>query len=128
MDDFSINCILKGQKGTTVQQRVLPIEVPPSKTVGYLRELIKERKKVYFNNVDTDALNLWGVSIPLDDNADVALKELVFEENGEKGIRRLLPAKRLSSYFSDQPKEDHIHVVIEPPSGEWQKSLRSFVV
>ena len=52
---------------------------------------------------------------PLDNNADNTLKQLVLRDNEAKGIQKLHPAKRLSSYFSDEP-EEHVHVIVQPPS------------
>src|SRR4051812_24936501 len=115
MADIELNCFFHG--ATPAADRVFPVVIARSRTVGTLKELIKQMKHPEFADLAADNLTLWGVSIPLDNNADNALKQLVLKDNEVKGIQKLLPAKRLSSYFSEEPAEEHVHVIIQPPSG-----------
>ena len=116
MADIELNCLVHG--ATPATDRVFPVVIARSRTVGTLKELIKQRKHPEFVDFAADKLTLWDVSIPLDDNADNALKQLVLRDNEAKGVQKLLPAKRFSSYFSDEPAEGHVHVIVQPPSGE----------
>ena len=105
-----LNCFVYGD--TPAVERIFPIVIARSRTVGTLKNLIKERKHPEFAHIAADRLILWNVSIPLDKNADNALKQLVLRDQ-----KKLFPTKRLSSYFPDEPAKEHIHVVIQPPSG-----------
>jgi hypothetical protein len=108
MADIELNCLVHG--ATPATDRVFPVVIARSRTVGTLKDLIKQKKHPEFVDLAADKLNLWGVSIPLDNNADNTLKQLVLRDDEAKGIQKLLPAKRLSSYFSDEPAEEHVHV------------------
>ena len=115
MPEIELNCFVHG--ATPAADRIFPVVIARSRTVGTLKELIKQRKHPEFADLAADNLTLWGVSIPLDNNADNALKQLVLRDNEAKGIQKLLPAKRLSSYFSEELAEEHVHVIVQPPSG-----------
>ena len=94
--------------------RIFPIEIAESKTVGALRKAIKDEKRPAFDYVPADALLLWKVSIPVNRSLDENLSKLDFVDEGS-----LLPVKRLSGVFSDQPEEEHLHIVVRaPPPGE----------
>jgi hypothetical protein len=85
-----------------------------SKTVGTLRKAIKDEKEHAFQHVDADALLLWKVSIPVNRSLTENLGKLNFVDEGS-----LLPVNRLSKVFSDQPEEEHLHIVMQsPPAGE----------
>ena len=43
--------------------QVFPLDIAGSKTVGDLKEAIKEKKKVAFEHVDADTLKLWKVGV-----------------------------------------------------------------
>ena len=81
-----------------------------------LKKAIKEEKPNNFHSIDADQLILWKVSLPLDSSIDKVLKQLVLEDNVTKGIQKLLPVKKLSSYFTNEPAEEHLHIIVEPPS------------
>lgn len=114
-----LNCLVHGE--TPPVDRVFTVEVAKSKTVAILRDVIREKKPNNFRSVDADQLSLWKVSFPLDCCVDKVLKQLVLEDSVTKGIQKLLPAKKLSSYFSDEPAEEHLHVIVESPLGELKK-------
>ena len=53
-------------------------------------------------------LNLWQVSLPVDDDFDKQLENLVHEG--------FLPSvKKLGPLFSDEMMEENIHIVVKPP-------------
>jgi hypothetical protein len=93
---------------------IFPIEIAESKTVGALRKAIKDEKRHAFKHVDADTLVLWKVSIPVNRSLTENLGKLNFVDEGS-----LLPVNRLSKVFSDQPEEEHLHIVVRsPPAGE----------
>jgi hypothetical protein len=42
--------------------RIFPVEITNNKTVGALKEVIKDKKKHSFQDADPDSLDLWKVS------------------------------------------------------------------
>jgi hypothetical protein len=93
---------------------VFPVEIADNKSVGTLKDMIKEKNAHTFGNVDAHNLVLWKVSIPTDglDAQDPGIVGLDEHE-------ALLPTSRLSKEFSHELKEGHIHIVVRaPPMGE----------
>jgi hypothetical protein len=109
-----LNCLIHGENPAV--DRVFTVEVVKSKTVAILKDMIKEKQQPESNHICATQLSLWKVSLPLDSSVDKVLKQLVLEDNITKGIQKLLPAKKLSSYFTDEPADEHLHIIIEPPS------------
>jgi hypothetical protein len=115
---LDLNCLVLGHDAS----HIFPIEIAESKTVGTLRKAIKDEKRPAFDHVPADTLLLWKVSIPVNRNLTENLSKLDFVDEGS-----LLPVKRLSGVFSDQPEDEHLHIVVRvPPAGEYE--LLSFVI
>jgi hypothetical protein len=107
---LNLNCLVLGHDAS----HIFPIEIAESKTVGALRKAIKDEKEHAFQHVDADALLLWKVSILVDRSLTKNISKLDFVDEGS-----LLPVKRLSGVFSDQPEDEHLHIVVRvPPAGE----------
>lgn len=113
-DDMLLNCMVHGE--TPAVDCVFIVKVAKSERVDILKDIIKEKQQPAFNHIRAAQLSLWKVSLPLDSNVDKVLKQLVLEDNITKGVQKLLPTKKLSSYFTDEPAEEHLHVIVEPPS------------
>ena len=109
---LTIFCLVRGEPATNA----FPIEIDENKNIGTLRELIKSKKKNRFHDIDANELKLWSVSISVDDTS--ALGELVLENNKEKGVQELFPVKKISKIFSEEPAEEHIHIIVERPTGK----------
>jgi len=87
--------------------RIFPVKIAPTETVGALKDAIKAKKKKRFEHVDADALGLWNVSIPVDN----ALKNL---ESVDFGLGSLLPpTEELSTLFPKAPAKRQLHVVVK---------------
>jgi Crinkler effector protein N-terminal domain len=121
---LELNClVLDGKPGNIFQ-----VEINGDKSVSTLRELIKEKKKHALQHVDADALEIFRVSFPIDDDLDdklSTLKELQLEHNPEKGIHRLSnlnSVKRLKGVFVE-PMDEHLHVIVKPPPAGERQSL-----
>ena len=106
---LNLNCLVLGHDAS----HIFPIEIAERKTVGALKDAIKDKKEHAFQHVDADALLLWKVSIPVNRNLTENLSKLDFADEGS-----LLPVKRLSGVFSDQTKDEHLHIVVRLPPGE----------
>jgi len=66
-----LNCWVLGEDSTCI----FPVEIDRNENVGGLKEVIKEKKKPAFDFITTDSLDVWKVSIPIDE--DVNLVEQV---------------------------------------------------
>ena len=100
-------CLLHGQSS----DRAFPVRITKSELVGDLRELIKTKTHPQLEPFGSHQLTLWGVCIPDQDNA--TLRHLVLA-NGT-GIQKLTPSKRIGSIFSEEPAQEHIHIIVELP-------------
>ena len=52
------------------------------------------------DHIPANKLSLWKVSLPLDNSINNVFEQLVLEDNVTNGTQKLLPAKKLSYYFS----------------------------
>ena len=74
--------------------------------VAYLKELIKEKKKHLFDQVDASDLDLWRVSVPWVD--EEGLREFQLKD-GEA----LSPFSDVGEVFPEQPPKKHIHIIVK---------------
>jgi hypothetical protein len=102
-------CLVHGEPAS----KAFSVKVQKNDTVDDLKKLIKREKHPRFEDIAADELNLWAVSVPVDDTT--ALKELALENNKDKGIQELHPVKKISKVFPDEPPDEHIHVIVVPP-------------
>jgi hypothetical protein len=82
-----------------------------TESVGTLKEVIKEKKKVALEHVDADALSLWQVSMAVGGDLKQKLRDMEL-----KAGEVLSPVVRLSTVFLKHPAEGHLHVVVRPGS------------
>ena len=89
-----LNCWVLGEDST----RIFPVEIHPNKNVGGLKKAIKEEKKPAFDNITADSLEVWNVSIPIDEDANLEarVKDLRLHEK-----KPLWPSKGLHRIFRD---------------------------
>jgi len=107
---LNLNCLVLGDDAS----HIFPIEIAEYKTVGALKDDIKDKKKHAFQHVDADTLVLWKVSIPVSRSLTENLSKHDFLDEGS-----LLPVEELSDVFSDSPARRHLHIVVRaPPAGE----------
>ena len=111
--------------------RVFPVKIAGTESVGNLKDAIKEKAfnhipahtldlwKVSVHSFDAprltpDRLDLWQVSVLADDSLQEAVRNL-----GLDGVKPLSSVKRLSGLYNDAlPAEGHVHIVIRrPPNG-----------
>ena len=100
---FSLNCFILGDD----LKKVFTVEVEKTKNVSILKDLIKEKKASRLEHVDASDLDLWNVSIPMDDNAGERLENIDDREP-------LKPLLSLSEVFP-HVDENHLHVVVRSP-------------
>ena len=89
---------------------VFVVEIEKTKSVSTLKKLIKEEMAPRLDHVAAADLNLWKVSIPIDD-VDKKLKNI-------KRSRTVKSPLKLSNVFTSV-EESHVHIIIQAPtSGE----------
>jgi hypothetical protein len=101
---ITLICLVHGDR----VRRAFPVDVDKSKTIGHLKKLIKQELPNSFCDVDAKELALWKVSIPSKDGD--ALRDFYADEDEE-----LDPTRKISKYFTTDPDDEHIHVIIERP-------------
>jgi hypothetical protein len=82
---LELNCCIPGD-----HRHTWALEIEATKSVGNLKEAIKEKQKHVFDHVDADTLVLWRVSIP-DERLEENITGLDFDET-----KQLLSVKRSS--------------------------------
>ncbi len=101
-----LNCLILGED----RNHIFPVEIYRNKSVGVLREVIKDKKNT-FKDVDADTLKLWKVSIPISDKFEEVIEGMRLGDTTP-----LLPVRKLSGVFSRKPVDGHLHIVVQPPA------------
>jgi Crinkler effector protein N-terminal domain len=104
---LNLNCWVLGEDSTCI----FSVEIDRGKNVGDLKKAIKEEKKVAFDRINANSLDVWNVSIPIDEDANLEaqVKNLRLHEK-----KLLWTLKGLLKIFSDLDK-DTLHVVVKAP-------------
>ncbi|KAG9061870.1 hypothetical protein KI688_007021 [Linnemannia hyalina] len=99
-------CLVDGEATTNA----FPVEIESTKTIGDLKNFIKDKNAVEFTDVDANSLTLWRVSIPDadDDETPVLLDGLTRK-------KKLRVTNELSMVFDAAYPEDTIHVIVQRP-------------
>ena len=119
---LTLNCLVFGDDADSM----FPVEIENTKSVGSLRVAIKNEDSVTFQNVRASSLDIWMVSILVDDNINDTLEELILQNDPDEGILKLSPPCRLSKYFPAEPADEHIHIIVRPRhTGEYHYLIRS---
>jgi hypothetical protein len=120
---LELNCWVLGND----PRRVFAIDITCSKTVGLLKEAIKEKKKHTFDGIDADSLNFWKVS-----NATLSIRRIHrddfvggYQPPNELGSTQvdqsdtdipegeeLKPWDSLSSIFKDGVERGYLHIIV----------------
>ena len=103
---LSLNCLVLGDD----LKKVFTVKIDKTENVSILKKLIKEEKASRLKHVDASDLELWSVSIPTDDNADV--ERLKKHINNLEPLKPLLP---LSVMFPCVEKS-HLHILVQAPT------------
>src|SRR4051812_22544293 len=105
---ITLFCLVHGEN----RRNIFSVKIG-NESVSELKAAIKAKMQDEFANIDASKLTLWRVSIPVDNNTDAILANLVLEINDEYGIRELeFPTEDIFDAFQVPgnflPK--HIHV------------------
>ncbi|KAF9974664.1 hypothetical protein BGZ73_001887 [Actinomortierella ambigua] len=97
--------------GTT---SVFPLEIDSTKTIGDLKQLIKTHQAPQFDDVASDDLTLWHVSIPL---KDVDCHHPVNADD-VRTKTRLKAAREVSQAVHNPPPKNTINILVRRPRAE----------
>src|SRR6266550_5347518 len=113
---LQLNCWVLGED----PNRIFPVMIERTASVGALKDAIKDEKRPAFDHIPADALVLWKVSV-------LARREDLEEDVKKLNLdnkHSLWPVVKLSLLFSDQPVDDHLHIVVKAPTGEPTETFR----
>jgi hypothetical protein len=103
---LSINCWILGDH----YEHVFTVKISRNENVDDLKDAIKVKKHHSLNDIDADTLILYKVSI--EHNPQLAEHVAALELNED-----LPPLYKLSEVFANGLPWNHVHVVVETPSG-----------
>ncbi|KAG0060335.1 hypothetical protein BGZ89_012359 [Linnemannia elongata] len=104
---LTLFCLVDGQSTSNA----FSVKIPLTDSVDDLKDLIKVKKTVDFNDIDADKLSIWRVSIPDDDDERAILVDNVPESKRKK----LKATTKLSRVFDTELPEDTIHILVHRP-------------
>ena len=111
---INLHCWLHGDDSG----RIFPVEIAATKTVGALKDEIKDKMRPAFDHIPDKALVLWKVSIPVNKSFQ-DLDKLDFDEGNS-----LLPTEVLEDVFLGTLPQNHLHIVVKPRAvGKCHKHL-----
>ncbi|RGB22487.1 hypothetical protein C1646_677806 [Rhizophagus diaphanus] len=84
------------------------ININKNKTISELKSLIQKEKHNDFAGIDSDQLKLWQVEIPDNCYDELTNSQLL-------GNNELLATKKISKYFTKNPADEHIHIIVTLP-------------
>ncbi|KIL71411.1 hypothetical protein M378DRAFT_43028, partial [Amanita muscaria Koide BX008] len=101
---LELNCLMSGETYSCI----FKVRIEASQAVAHLKDAIKEITKPALDHTPAYALDLWKVSIPVDNNS--------LENVGNPDRKPLLPVKKLSTVFPEPPVLEHIHIIVKAPA------------
>ncbi|KAH9979886.1 hypothetical protein BGW80DRAFT_1441969 [Lactifluus volemus] len=102
-----ISCWILGDE----PERRFSVHISPEATVDGLKDVIKEKKRVAFDGIDANTLDLYSISVARDD-LQMELKNINLKSFKNK---RLWWADKLSQVFPDPPTDGHLHIIVIHP-------------
>ncbi|CAG8498601.1 5919_t:CDS:2 [Ambispora leptoticha] len=102
MGTITLNCFVQNSDET------FSIEIERNKNINQLKKAIKEKKSAEFHSVDSEKLKIWKVQIR---ESSVEFNDLILHDDD----RLREGTRKISSYFTDEPLCDHIHIIVKPP-------------
>jgi hypothetical protein len=91
------------------------VNINEDNNVCELKNAIKERKRLIFDDIPADSLRLWKVSVPINRDLKNGVKALNLLEDD-----MLVPHEILSEIFMSDLERKNVHIIIRKPehSGE----------
>ena len=111
MSELSINCLLLGSDSS----EIFTIKILKTENVSILKRLIKEEQSPRLNHIVASELTVWKVSLPV----DAITPKLTVDD--VKASQKLHPVKKISSIFCEALVDEHVHVLVQAPTGALHK-------
>jgi len=111
MSTLSLNCFVLGGDSS----EVFTVEILKTKNVSILKDLIKEKQSPRLNHVVASELILSQVSLPV----DTITPELTVDNI--ETCQKLHSVKKVSSIFGEALVDEHIHILVQVPTGALHK-------
>jgi hypothetical protein len=121
-DTISLNCWVIGRAPPS--KHFFPLQIGKRMTVAALREAIKLQGNIQLTGKDAKSLDIWKVSVALED-IDAKLGTVRLGNDLGVGGKKLAPRQLLSRIFSDPPAVASLHIIADSPGGEPQWLLPS---
>ncbi|RHZ58297.1 hypothetical protein Glove_374g15 [Diversispora epigaea] len=113
MSTIILSCLVAGENPSNAFE----VEIAKSKSISFLKEVIKEKKKNDFATFDADKLKLWKVDIPTENENEklTAVQNINVNIKDDLGGEELKPLSKISKHFPTEPPEEHIHIIVRRP-------------
>jgi hypothetical protein len=106
---LSLNCLLLRDDLSASQ--IFSVEVGKTKSVAFLKDLIKEKQSNRLKHVYASDLAIWKVSLPVDTITPEHTADDV------EGCQELHSVKKIASIFSEPLVDEHVHILVRAPLG-----------
>ncbi|EGO24258.1 hypothetical protein SERLADRAFT_467257 [Serpula lacrymans var. lacrymans S7.9] len=108
---WTITCWIYGSD----VESIFNVKISSSETVSNLRDVIKNVNTNKLRNVDASDLDLYSICLPDDEQLEGTLS--LWDDSEEKKLTRPLKGlDKISKVFSEPPKEDHLHIIVQNPA------------
>ncbi|PKY49131.1 hypothetical protein RhiirA4_545082 [Rhizophagus irregularis] len=114
MSNITLSCLIQG----TSLDKYFKITIDKNDDISDLKDIVWNKNKNTFSNIDANNLILWKVKIPISDKAK--FKQLDFTEStieGDLGGTKINDATdEIKDVFGNSPVRKHIHIIIGQPT------------
>lgn len=117
MNSFKLNYWVLGDDSS--RQHIPTICVGKKVTVNALKKAILVKEKHTLRGMAAKSLDIWKVSIAVED-LDAKLADMRLQDNPCYGVEKLDPRRPLTGAFPDPPADGHLHILVQPPSSEYE--------
>jgi hypothetical protein len=108
-DKLTLFCLVDKESTS----RAFEVEISATRTVSYLKKLIKKEQAPAFDDITANQLTLWRVDIPKDRKGSAITVDALDDVKTELDE----PRTYLSNLFPNGPGEDTYIIVQRPPAG-----------
>ena len=120
MTSVTLNCLVWGENP---YEKALPVDIDTNKNIGALKKAIKNDIS---ESVSARDLKLFKVDIPLGETRDENVVKML--ELGDPSIGQEMNnnIQKISDYFSAQPVDTNLHILVQLPTvatGESQRDI-----
>ncbi|RGB32829.1 hypothetical protein C1646_743704 [Rhizophagus diaphanus] len=114
MSNITLSCLIQG----TSLDKYFKITIDKNNDISDLKDIVWNKNKNTFSNIDASNLIIWKVKIPISDKAK--FKQLDFTEStieGDLGGTKIDDATHeIKDIFGNSPVRKHIHIIIGQPT------------